>query len=442
MSISASAAKALCKRVLAEASFGDVRVHVRATSRGDLRFGAGRPTTGGDIDTLEIAVTASKDGRHATVTGNADAPADLAALVQRAEALAALAPVDPEAVGPLGKVTLPRVIARDGKVASMDAADRATLVGEALEVGIARGVQLSGHLQHGLIVDAFADRAGLAVAHEATELVMTCTARTSDGTGSSKVGFRSHGRAGLSPKGLVERAAEVAIGSRAPKAIDPGEYTVVLLPDAVAELLDFLIGAMGARAASEGRSFFSGEGGGTKLGTKAFDERVVLWSDPADRSNPASPLGDDGRPQTKVTWVDHGVVKALHAPRGFAITSGLPAIPEPTSIHMAGGDKDIDELVAGVARGILVTRLWYNRMLDPRRIAATGLTRDGTFFIEGGKLSHPIKNLRYNDGPVTMLSKLVALGRPERAGLFAGRVTVVPPLVVEGFRFDSVSDSV
>ncbi len=440
--MTASAAKALCKRVLAEASFGDVRVHVRAASRGDLRFGATRPTTGGDVDTLEITVTASKDGRHATVTGNAAGAAELAALVQRAEALAAIAPVDPGSVGPLGKVTPARVLARDPKVAAMGPADRAALVGEALDTAIAKGVELSGHLQHGLVVDAFADRAGLLVAHEATDLVMTCTARTSDGTGSSKVGVRSHGRASLAPKALVERAAEVAIGSRAPRAIEPGNYTVVLLPDAVAELLDFLVGAMGARAASEGRSFFSAPDGATKLGTKVFDERVRLWSDPADRQNPASPLGDDGRPQAKVTWVEGGVVKALHTSRGFAAERGVPPIPEPTSLHMAGGDKDVDGLIAGVSRGILVTRLWYNRMLEPRQIVATGLTRDGTFFIEGGKVSHSIKNLRYNDGPVTMLTKLLALGRAERSGLFAGRVTVVPPLVVEGFRFDSVADSV
>ena len=442
MTLGSSAAKALCRAVLAQASFGDVRVHVRSKQTGDLRFGASRPTTGGDVETLEISVTAQRDGRRATVTGNRTDPAALRALVGQAEALAALAPVDPEAEGPLGPVSVAKVAARDAKVAGMTAQQRAGLVGDAIDAGRARGLEVSGHLQHREIADAFADRRGLSAFHVRTELAMTCTCRTPDGTGSSKGGFISHARGTFSAKALAERVAEAALRSRDPKPIEPGRMTVVLMPDAVAELLDFLVERMDARAAAEGRSFFARAGGGTKLGEVLFDPRITLRSDPADRTNPASPLADDGSPQAKTTWIERGVLRTLPARRGDASVAGVHAVPVPNNLHMDGEPNDLDALVAKVDRGLLVTRLWYNRMLDPKGIVATGLTRDGTFAIEGGKITHAVKNLRYNDGPITLLTKLVALGQPQRAGMSTGRVWVVPAVVVEGFNFESTSDAI
>lgn len=442
MTLTAAAAKALCRIALGSATFGDVRVHVRSRQTGDLRFGASRPTTGGDVETIEVRVTAQRDGRRATVTGNRTDRASLEALVAKAEALATLAPVDPEATGPLGPIKPMRVVARDAKVARMTPQVRADLVGEAIEAGRLRGLEVSGHLQHSETAEAFADRRGLSAFHVGTELVMTCTCRTPDGTGSSKGGFTSHARGTFSPRELATRVAEAAMRSRDPKPVEPGRYTVVLMPDAVAELLDFLVSSMDARAAIEGRSFFAKAGGGTKLGDTLFDPRVTLRSDPSDRTNPSSPLADDGSPHARTTWIDRGVPKVLHASRSYAQLAGVPAVPRPGHIHMDGESNDLDALVGKVQRGLLVTRLWYNRMLDPKGIVATGLTRDGTFLIEGGKIGHAVKNLRYNDGPVTLLSKLVALGRPERAGMSSGRVWVVPPVVADGFNFESTSDAI
>lgn len=440
--LTSQAARTLCKRVLAEASFGDVRVHVRSAQRGDLRFGASRPTTGGDVDTIAITVTAMQGGRHASVTGNRTDTASLRELVQTAERLATLAPVDPEAVGPLGPVKALRVLARDPKVAAMSPAARADIVGEAIDAGKSAGLEVSGHLQHAEVSEAFADRKGLFVFHPSTSLSLTVTCRTPDGTGSSKAGFTSHARAGLSAKELAASVAASALRSRDPKPIEPGRYRVLFMPDAVAELLDFMIGAMNARAAAEGRSFFAKAGGGTKLGEAVFDPRVTLWSDPADKQNPASPLAEDGRPQQRTQWIEAGVVRALHANRSYAQVAGVPATPRPSSIHMKGEDLSPEALLAKLDRGVVVTRLWYNRMLDPKRIVATGLTRDGTFWVEGGKVSHPVKNLRYNDSPITLLTKLIALGRPERAGMMDDRVWVIPPLVVDGFAFESTSDAI
>jgi predicted Zn-dependent protease len=442
MTLTSAQAKALCRSVLAKASFGDVRVHVKSQQTGDTRFAASRPTTGGDVETLEVSVTAQRDGRHATVTGTRTDAASLEALVARAESLAALAPVDPAATGPLGPVKALAVNGRDPKVAKMTAIERGEIAARAIEAGVMRKLDVSGLVVHRETAHAWADRRGLSAFHVDTSLGVTCTCRTADGTGSSKGGYLSHALAGLDASALAVRVAEAANRSRDPKPIAAGRYTVVLMPDAVAELLDFLVDRMDARAAAEGRSFFATPEGGTKVGQALFDPRVTLRSDPGDREDPASPFADDGRPHARTTWIDRGTLAALHAPRAFAERQRTPLPPAPNNIHMAGEDLAIDQLVAKVDRGVLVTRLWYNRMLEPRQIVATGLTRDGTFAIEGGKITHAVKNLRYNDGPLSLLTRLVALGRPERAALVGGRVWVVPPVVCDGFNFESTSEAI
>jgi predicted Zn-dependent protease len=172
---------------------------------------------------------------------------------------------------------------------------------------------------------------------------------------------------------------------------------------------------------------------------------VVLRSDPTDPRFPSPPFANDGLPLQKVTWIDRGVIKALASNRFWAKKQGTAPLPMPRSLFLEAAEptqaKDLVELVRGVERGVLVTRLWYNRMLEPRQILATGLTRDGTFKIENGKLAGPVKNMRYNESPAALLKNLVAIGKPERV-TGEGRVTVVPPLVAKEFHFASVSDAV
>lgn len=442
MTLSRSRAKRLTQKILNEASFGDVRVRIRETSSGHTRFARSHPTTEGDIEELQIRVTASKDGRHATATGNRLDDAALAELVREAEAMAELAPVDPEHMPPLGKTSHPRVDAFDAAVSRMGAKSRATMVEEAIAAGKGDGLEMSGFMRHAASSVVVADRAGLFGHHSGTHLSLGATARTPDGTGSAKRGFVSHSRRSFAPDSLAEETVRWALRSRSPKPVDPGRYTVVLMPDAVADIMSFFVGALDARRATEGRSYFSALGKKTRVGQKLFADAVRLWSDPGDRENPASPIADDGRAHRKTIWVEDGTLQALSTSRYWADKTAAPSIPNPNSLHMAGGADDLDTLVEGVREGILVTRFWYNRMLDPRQILVTGLTRDGTFRIEGGKIVHPVKNLRYNDSPVTLLERLVAAGKPQRAGLSTRRVVVVPPLVVEGFNFESSSDAV
>jgi predicted Zn-dependent protease len=442
MTLTRSQAKRWTDRVLAQASFGDVRVRITDERSGHLRFAQGQPTTEGDVERLEIRVTAAKDGRAATVTGNRTDDAGLAQLVRAAEELAELAPPDPEFMPPLGPTKYLTVRGTDRTTAKMAAAQRAVAVGAALQTARDRGVEAAGFLSHGDRASAVADRAGLFAFHPSTHVAMTTTCRTSDGTGSARAGFRSHAASGLHAGTLAEDAARRALQSQSPSPIEPGRYTVVLTADAVADLLSFFTSSMDARAADEGRSWFSKPGGGNRAGELLFDPRISIVSDPANAQHPAAPFADDGRPQQRTSWVEAGRLLALPASRYWADKQGIASRPSPSSVHMAGTNDDLDALIAKVDRGILVSRFWYNRMLARSSITATGLTRDGTFLIEGGRLAKPIGNLRYNDSPITLLTQVEALGRPERAAFSGGDVVVVPPMVVRDFNFESTSDAI
>lgn len=441
MTLDKSQAKRLVDLVLAQASFGDVRVRITSSRRGHLRFGDGRPTTAGDVDGVTVAVTASRDGKTATVTGGRTDEAAVALLVQRAEGLAALSPVDPEHMPPLGPQALLAVKATDKKVAALGAATRAELVGRALRRAEADKVRVAGFLEHEHVTEVAGTRAGLFVHHTRTEVSLSATCRTEDGTGSARSGYVSHALGGLLPEALVSEAAGRASKAQLPIRREPGRYPVILAPQAVADLLELFVDALDARRADEGRSAFSRAGGGTRVGERMFPASVRLWSDPADKANPAEPFDREGRPHPRVTWVDGGELRALHTSRYWAAHQGAEDLPAPSSLHMAGGTDDLDALVAGLDRGILISRFWYTRMLDPQRLLVTGLTRDGTFFVEKGKVVEPVRNFRWNDSPLAVLAKVVALGKPQRAGLSRGRVMVVPPLVSE-LELASVSDAV
>lgn len=443
MTVSTTEAKKIAARALAQAKVGDLRVRVEGTTTGYTRFGESMPTQSGDVDELTVSVTATvKGGKHATVKGNRIDDAGLEKIVRQAEAMAEVAPADPEHMPPLGRAKFMRVNAADKKVTAMGSAERTKIVEAAIGTGVGKGLVVSGFLEHTDRVVAVADRAGLSAAHHGTQIELASTCRTADGTGSSKHGVVSHLLGAIDGAKVAGEAAKWALQSQKPAELAAGKHTVVLAPQAVADLLDFLVESLGHREAFEGRTFFAAGDGKTKIGEALFDTKVDLWSDPADRANPSSPISRDGRPHPRVEWVKGGRLVALTAERFWADKMKVPSRPEPSSLHMKGGKQSLDELIASVDKGVLVTRFWYNRMLSRPQILVTGMTRDGTFLIEGGKLAKPIKNMRYNESPVTMLGRATALGVPVRAGLSTQRVYVVPPIVVDGFQFDSVTDAV
>jgi predicted Zn-dependent protease len=267
--------------------------------------------------------------------------------------------------------------------------------------------------------------------------------RTKDGTGSGWAAADDHDWSKLSAAQVSSRAIAKARASRSPVAIEPGRYTVILEPQAVGDLVQLLAFAADARSADEGRSPFVKEGGGNKIGEQIVDPRVTIVSDPEDPQILGQPYDGEGFPLGRQVWVENGKLNQLIYSRFWAAKQGKQPTGSPSSIKMMGGDTPVDEMIASTERGVLVTRLWYLREVDPRTILYTGLTRDGTFLIENGQVTRSLQNFRFNESPLFMLNNLEALGPAERlGGTEAGGDVVMPAIKVRDFNFTSLSEAV
>ena len=454
--LSRDASEALAKTVLGFATADETRVSIVSGTRGNTRFAVNQVSTAGDNQDVVVAVRSTFGARSATATTNSLTDDALRSVVQRAESLARLAPEDPERVAELGPQQYREAPGYVDATAAVDATARAAAVRAVTEPARAAGLVATGYIEHTTGATAIANNRGLFAYTRQTRASMTTTVRTADGTGSGWAGASDNDFSRIDAAALGARAIDKARRSVHPVAIEPGRYTVVLEPTAVGNLVQLMAGALNARAADEGRSFFSKAGGGTKIGQKVVDERVTLVTDPFDPDAPAAPFSGDGLPLGKTTWIENGVVRDLAYDRYWAQRQGRSAntggggpgggFGGAGSLRMSGGTASLEQLIASTDRGLLVTRLWYIRPVDPRTILYTGLTRDGTFLIEGGKITRAVKNLRWNDSPVFLLNNLEALGQPVRVSASEdgspGASVVMPPVKARDFSFTSLSDAV
>jgi predicted Zn-dependent protease len=184
-------------------------------------------------------------------------------------------------------------------------------------------------------------------------------------------------------------------------------------------------------------------GGGNRIGEKLMDEKVTIYSDPFNPDLPSSTWSREGFPLERTNWIDKGVVTNLTYSQYWAQKKNVKPVPFPGNIIMEGGDQSVEDMIRSTEKGILVSRLWYIRMVDPQTLLLTGLTRDGTFYIENGQIKYPVKNFRFNESPVIMLNNLEALGKPERSiSVESYRSYLIPPMKIRDFTFTSLSDAV
>ena len=294
--------------------------------------------------------------------------------------------------------------------------------------------------------DALANSEGLFAYYRYAEASFILTCRTPDGTGSGWAGTTGlKDVTKIDAAALSEVAADKALKSRKPRAIEPGNYTVILEPRPAARLLSLMLFALNARPAEEGRSFMSGaERGTTKLGQKIFGENVTIRSDVGNPILRQTPIGPDGLASRPITWVDKGVVKNLFYDRYWAKKQNktfTPTGPQ-QSLVMDGGDASIDQMVKSTKRGLLITFFWYIRPVEQMTLLNTGMTRDGMFLIENGEIAGPVQNFRWNDGPARAFNNISMLGAPCRCT--SARPTIsgtalVPAMKIEDFRMTSIS---
>jgi predicted Zn-dependent protease len=252
------------------------------------------------------------------------------------------------------------------------------------------------------------------------------------------------GPEGLDVDRLAATAVEKALASRDPRPIPAGRYTVILEPAPVASLVEFLLPGFNARAFHEGRSFLGGE-----FPKRVANEAFSLADDHAHPLHDGKPFDEEGVARRRVLLVDRGVARALVWDRRTAAARGaeptghglrLPNAEGAAPAHpvVPGGAESVEDLIRSTRRGILVTRLWYVRLVDPMRVIVTGMTRDGTFWIEDGRIAHGVRNLRVNESVVDAFGRISGVARETLTASSERAVAmVVPALRIEDFQFTS-----
>ncbi len=440
-------AKTLIDRTLAFSKAEETQVTLTGGDRANVRFARNSVTTAGASSGYSLAITSKFGQKAGTVTASEFSDTALQRAVKNAEEIARLSPDNPEAMPLVGAQTYADVKTYFEDTAGATPEWRAGAVKAALDAAKARSVDAAGYVETSAQIQAVASSKGQFGYGRYTAADYNLTARTPDGAGSGWASKSYNELRLLQPAALAAAAIDKAARSHSPAAIEPGKYTVVLEPAALADIIANLAFAADARQADEGRSFFSKKGGGTRVGEQIVNEKVTLFSDPAHPLAPAIPFDGEGLPLARIDWVDKGVLKNLSYSRYWAQKQGKTATPQPGNLVMQGGTSTIDELIAGVERGVLVTRFWYIRALDPQTLVFTGLTRDGLFLIEKGKVTRPVKNMRWNESPIFALNNLDAMTASERAvsgeGVGgAGFSIVCPAARIREFTFTSGSDAV
>jgi predicted Zn-dependent protease len=442
--VSPDDAQAVFARVLKLSKAETVEMQLNSNHSGNTRFAANQMSTSGSVTDMQLAVQSSFGPKHAVVVTNDLSDESLARAVAESEALAKLAPDDPEAMPALGMQSYVPVSSHFDSTAQLTAADRAKAALTALAPARSAGdLQAAGFIITNETSVALGNSKGLFAYHRATSANYQLTVRTSDGTGSGWAAADHPDWTQLDFKAVSDRAIEKAKLSRNPVAIEPGRYTVILEPQAVGDLVQLIGNYSDARSADEGRSPFVKTGGGNKVGEKIVDDRVTIVADPQDPQLMSQPFDGDGLALNRQVFIGNGVLKQLFYTRFWAKKQNKVATGQPASIKMMGGSTSIDEMIKSTPRGVLVTRLWYLREVDPRTILYTGLTRDGTFLIENGKITKAVRNFRFNDSPLFMLNNLEMLGPSVRlAGTEQGGDIVMPTIKVKDFNFTSLSEAV
>ncbi|RZK40675.1 MAG: TldD/PmbA family protein [Hymenobacter sp.] len=441
--LSQTEAQDILKKVLSFSTADECEATLTGNVGGNVRSARNSISTAGAVDNVALGVTSYFGKRQGVATCNQFDEATLRRCVQRAEEIARLAPESPEYVPLLGPQTYlasPQSFA--GSTAGITPDYRATQMATSMQYCDTKKLSSAAFLNDSASFVAKRNSKGQEAYQRLTNLDFSITVRTADGLGSGYAANDYTDSSKFDAAKLTATAAGKAASSVGAKAIEPGKYTVILEPNALVSsadtsLLGALMRSFDARSADEGRSFLSKKGGGNRKGEKLFDERVTIYSDPTSAEVPDLTFAQDGRPQQRTTWIEKGVVKNLYTSRFWAQKSGIPDLPNPGGFIMEGGTQSTADLIKSTAKGILVTRLWYIRPVDPQTLLFTGLTRDGTFYIENGAIKFPVKNFRFNESPVIMLNNLEAVGRPVRV---AGNL--VPPLKIRDFTFTSLSDAV
>jgi len=440
--LSKDEAKQILEKVIGFSKADGCEVTLNGNDGGNIRYARNSVSTAGEDSNVNLSIQSYFGKKSGGATINEFDNASLERTVRRSEELAQLAPENPEFMEPLG----PQTYGPDSKTFSETTAKitpdfRAQAAANSINPASKKDITAAGYLEDSKGFSSLMNSKGLFAYNQSTNVNFTVTMRTNDETGSGWVQRNFNDVSKLDTAEASKVAIDKALQSRNAKAIEPGKYTVILEPNAAGDLINLMFGSLNARTADEGRSFMSKKGGGTKLGEKIIDERVNIYTDPWNEEVPAPTWAGGGMARKKMEIITGGVVKNLIYDRYWASQKNVEPVPFFGNRIMQGGNASLEDMIKDTKRGVLVTRFWYIRAVDPQTLLYTGLTRDGTFFIENGKIKHPVKNFRFNESPIIMLNNLETLGKQQRIGGFGGS-SLIPAMKIRDFTFSSLSDAV
>jgi predicted Zn-dependent protease len=389
--------------------------------------------------TVQLSVRPVMDGRTARASTNRLDPDAIREVVAEAIAIAKLTEPDPD-LPPLAERAEYQGVERWFEAtARATPEERARAVAEAIGAVEAAGHTAAGIYSTGESVFSLLNSRGVLARYRETMARFSITAMAADSSGWAKASACD--RASLNPLELALTAARKATQSSAPRALPPGRYTVILEPAAVLDLTGQMFPDFSATAIRDGRSFLN-----DRIGKKIFGENITIHDDAAHPLQSGAPFDGEGVPRSRLTLVERGVVREIAYSRQAAALAG--AVPTghgfplpnefgeaPANIVVSGGKTSLDQMVTSTDQGILVTRLWYIREVDPYEKIFTGMTRDGTFLIEGGRVTAGVRNFRFNQGLIEMLSNVEALSVPVRASGEETYDMVAPAMKVREFHF-------
>jgi len=313
----------------------------------------------------------------------------------------------------------------------------------AIRVAERSGQVAAGTLSTGEGMHALLNSRGLAAYYFGSHAEFSFTATAADSTGWTKKSAPDLRE--IDPESLASEACRIAAASAAPDEIPPGRYVTILSPAAVLDLLGFMFYDFSGQAVRDQRSFLTG-----RVGEKIFGENISITDDAYHPLQSGAPFDGEGVARQRLTLVERGVVKELAYSRQSAKAAGVAptghgfSLPNemgefPMNIVIAGGSDSIDKMIASTERGILVTRLWYIREVDPYKKILTGMTRDGTFLVTNGRVQHGVRNFRFNESLLELLNNVEMISPPERAAGEESFPMVVPAMKVRSFNFTEVT---
>jgi predicted Zn-dependent protease len=441
-----------------EAAIGEGEVAVAlasSTVSQNFRLANNTVTTNGIETSTSCGLVAVEGDAVGVETADVQGRAGLLALARAAREAARTNPPAPDAMPLLSpeEAAAPEPVEVDS---GWDLGGVVEPMRRAIEESRSRGEVLYGYVHGVTSHEALGSRTGVRLAAASRFASVSLTLKSSDLKRSAWCGRMAEGLEGIDVEAMYRGCRERLAWTQRQLSLEPGHYQVILEPSAVADMVVRLAWEMHARGADEERTVFASKSG-SRVGEAMYASSITLTSDPRAPgmrvpdfvrvlgSSEYGSVFDNGLSAPQATWIEGGVQRELVCPRRWARDHGHPVRPDPENLRLAGAGATLEEMIAGTERALLVTSLWYIRDVDPAALLLTGLTRDGVFLVEKGKVVGAVNNFRFNESPVGVLSRTVEVGRAELAlSREIGDLTFVevPPLRVERFFMSSVSDAV